>query len=106
MLELIPNDANIDFFKLRPYAFGLSGLLTVIGLVALLLRGGPNYGIDFTGGIMLHVAVDPSVSVSDMRDAVDKLHLQEGGASVQDYGTGKGEYLLRLAASDPATASQ
>ena len=106
MLELIPNDANIDFFKLRPYAFGLSGLLTVIGLVALLLRGGPNYGIDFTGGIMLHVAVDPTVSVSDMRDAVDKLHLQEGGASVQDYGTGKGEYLLRLAASDPATASQ
>ena len=106
MLELIRNDLNIDFFKLRPYAFGLSGLLTVLGMIALLVRGGPNYGIDFTGGIMLHVSVDPSVSIGDMRDAVDKLHLEEGGASVQDYGVDKGEYLLRLAAKDPATAAQ
>lgn len=106
MLELIRNDRNIDFFKLRPYAFGLSGFLTVVGLIALLMRGGPNYGIDFTGGIMFHVSVDPSVTISDMRDSIDKLHLEEGGASVQDYGAAKGEYLLRLAAKDPATAAE
>lgn len=100
MLELIRNDLNIDFFKLRPYAFALSGFLTVVGFAALIYRGGPNYGIDFTGGIMLHVKVDQSVSISDMRDAVDRLHLEEGGASVQDYGTTKGEYLLRLATQD------
>lgn len=106
MLELIRNDANVDFFKLRPFAFGLSGVAIAIGLVVLVMRGGPNYGIDFTGGIMLHVSVDPGVSISDMREAVDKLHLEEGGASVQDYGATKGEYLLRLAAADPSTAAQ
>lgn len=105
MLELIPNKSNIDFIRLRPYAFAFSILITVVGIVALLLRGGPNYGIDFTGGIMLHVKVDPSVSISAIRDAVDRLKLQEGGASVQDYGAGNGEYLLRLATSDPADAA-
>jgi preprotein translocase subunit SecF len=106
MLELIPHNSNIDFMKLRPYAFGFSILLTIIGLAALLLRGGPNYGIDFTGGIMLHVKVDPSVTISDMRDAVNRLKLEEGGASVQDYGNAKGEYLLRLATQDTATAAE
>ncbi|HXC51851.1 MAG TPA: protein translocase subunit SecF [Candidatus Limnocylindrales bacterium] len=105
MLELIRNDRNIDFFKLRPWAFGLSGLLTVLGIAALIWRGGPNYGIDFTGGIMLHVKVDPSVTISDMRSAVDRLHLEEGGASVQEYGGAPGEYLLRLATSEPGKAN-
>lgn len=106
MLELIRNDRNIDFFKLRPYAFGLSGLLTVLGIAVLVWRGGPNYGIDFTGGIMLHVSVDQSVDVGAMRDAVEKLHLEGGGASVQDYGGAKGEYLLRLATTESANAAQ
>jgi len=105
MLELIKNNANIDFFKLRPMAFGLSGVVIAIGLAALVMHRGPNYGIDFTGGIMLHVSVDPSVSAADIRVAIDRLDLEEGGASVQDYGTTKGEYLLRLASADPATAA-
>jgi preprotein translocase subunit SecF len=106
MLELIPTNSKIDFMKLRPLAFAFSAALILIGLGALLLRGGPNYGIDFTGGIMLHVKVDPSVSIADMREAVERLNLEEGGASVQDYGAAKGEYLLRLAAADPSTAAQ
>ncbi len=35
MLELIRNDLNIDFIKLRPIAFLLSGFLTVVGMGAL-----------------------------------------------------------------------
>jgi preprotein translocase subunit SecF len=106
MLELIKNNSKIDFLHLRTYAFAFSGLVIGAGLVALVMRGGPNYGIDFTGGIMLHVSVDPAVTASDMRSAVDRLRLADGGASVQDYGTTKGEYLLRLAAADPDTAGQ
>lgn len=105
MLELIKNNSKIDFFKLRPVAFGFSGLLIVLGLVTLVYRGGPNYGIDFTGGIMLHVSVDPSTNISEVRGAVDHLKLSSGGASVQDYGATPGEYLLRLAAADPDTAA-
>lgn len=105
MLELIRNDAKIDFFKLRPYAFAFSGILIVAGLLLLVVRGGPNYGIDFTGGIMLHVSVDPAVPISQVRTAVDHVAPTGGGASVQDFGTTPGEYLLRLAAANPDTAA-
>lgn len=103
MLELIPNDTKIDFFKLRPYAFGFSALISIVGIVWILANG-LVYGIDFAGGLMLHVKVNPDVTISQMREAVDKLNLEEGGASVQDYGTAKGEYLLRLASMDPSHA--
>ncbi|MBI5503883.1 MAG: protein translocase subunit SecF [Deltaproteobacteria bacterium] len=104
MFELIKPHTNVDFFRLRSWAFGLSGLLIVIGMAALLLRGGPNYGIDFEGGIMLHVGVDPGVGIAEMRSAVDHLGLAEGGASVQEFGNQAGEYLLRVASADEKLA--
>lgn len=104
MFELIKPNTNIDFFKLRPYAFTLSAVLTIVGIIALIYRGGPNYGIDFAGGIMLHVAVDPGVKISEMRGAVDKLGLGEGGASVQEFGNQPGEYLLRVPTADETLA--
>lgn len=105
MFQLIKDTSNFDFIRLRRIAFVASAAAIVIGLAALVMRGGPNYGIDFTGGIMLHIRVDPSVGIGDMRGAVDRLDLADGGTSVQDFGTTPGEYLLRLAAADPDTAS-
>ncbi|HYC54872.1 MAG TPA: protein translocase subunit SecF [Candidatus Binatia bacterium] len=100
MFELIKPDTRIDFMKLRPYAFAFSAVLTVVGLIVLIARGGPNYGVDFTGGLLLHVGVDPSVTISDMRAAVDELGEAAEGASVQDFGNQPGEYLLRLSMPD------
>jgi preprotein translocase subunit SecF len=105
MLELVRNDLNIDFFKLRPYAFAFSAILTILGFAVLMYRGGLNYGIDFAGGIALHVKVNEDVTTSDVRAAVNKLGLEEGGASVQDYGASKGEYLVRLATKHPEAAA-
>jgi preprotein translocase subunit SecF len=97
MFELIKPKTNIDFMQLTPYAFGFSLLLTALGMIVLLMRGGPNYGVDFSGGVMLHVGVDPSVSISEMREAVESLSAEVGeGASVQDFGNQPGEYLIRL----------
>ncbi|HYB97770.1 MAG TPA: protein translocase subunit SecF [Candidatus Limnocylindrales bacterium] len=104
MFELIKPDTRIDFMKLRPYAFAFSAVLTVLGLIVLFARGGPNYGIDFTGGLLLHVGVDPSVTISEMRAAVDELGEAAEGASVQDFGNQPGEYLLRLAVTDESLA--
>jgi preprotein translocase subunit SecF len=97
MFELIKPNTHIDFMRLRPFAFAFSGILTALGLIVLVLRGGPNYGVDFSGGVMLHVAVDPSVSISEMRTAVESLSAEAAeGASVQDFGSQPGEYLVRL----------
>ncbi|MFN2425090.1 MAG: protein translocase subunit SecF [Candidatus Binatia bacterium] len=100
MFELIKPNTNIDFIKLRPYAFAFSAVLTGLGLLALVVRGGPNYGVDFTGGVMLHVGVDPTVSINEMRAAVDGLGAEADGSSVQEFGSQPGEFLVRLPSAE------
>ena len=50
---LIPANAGIDFVKLSPRMAMLSCALILLGFVSMFLRGGLNYGIDFTGGTSL-----------------------------------------------------
>jgi preprotein translocase subunit SecF len=92
MLELIKPDVNIDFVGNRHYAYWFSGILTAACLFAMLVMG-PHYGIDFAGGSLLHLKFHQPVEVSAIRDALGDV---AGDASVQDFGSGKGEYLLRV----------
>ena len=99
MLELVRPDIDIDFIRLRKIAFALSAVLIAVGLASLIAKGGPAYGIDFTGGLMLHVGVDPSVGIEEVRDSVAGLQ-DIGAISVQEFGTEPGEYLLRVPVGD------
>jgi preprotein translocase subunit SecF len=98
MLQLIKPDVNIDFVGNRRYAYLFSGVLTVLCLLAMAIMG-PRYGIDFSGGTLLHIRFHTPVDAGAIRNALGDL---AGEASVQDFGTTKGEYLLRIpeAASD------
>ncbi len=95
MLQLVSPDININFIRLRKPAFVLSALLIAAGLFSLVAKGGPAYGIDFTGGLMLHIGVDPSVDIAEVRDSVAGLE-GIGSISVQEFGTEPGEFLLRI----------
>lgn len=100
MLELIKPNTHFDFVGYRKVAIVLSIVLNVASLLALLVVGA-KYGIDFAGGTLLHVRFKQPVAIAEVRGAVD-----QSGAdiSVQDFGTDKGEYLLRIpeSASDLA----
>lgn len=52
MIRLLRN-TNIDFQSRRRPAMLLSGLVILIGLISLVIHGGPNYSIDFSGGLSL-----------------------------------------------------
>ena len=54
-MEIFKSKLNIDFIGKRRAAYALSGLCILVTLVLLLLRGGPNYGVDFTGGVVIQV---------------------------------------------------
>ncbi|MFP6626621.1 MAG: protein translocase subunit SecF [Deltaproteobacteria bacterium] len=102
MLEIIKPGVNINFIRMRKVAFSFSALLIVAGLLSLVSKGGPNYGIDFTGGLMLHVGVDPAVEISEVRRAVSGL--QVGEISVQEFGSQPGEFLLRIPTGEDQVA--
>ena len=94
-MEFIKPGINIDFLKYRRIALGFSGFLLLVSLLSLALKGGPNYGIDFAGGILLQFKFHEQVETSDLRDALRELDL--GQVVVQDFGRREDrEFLVRV----------
>lgn len=63
---------DVDFMKQRYLAYGISGALIVIGLVATFLRGNQILDIDFNGGTSIVFTLDKGVAADDVRDVVNK----------------------------------
>jgi len=80
--RLYNGETSYDFVGRKWWWFGFSGLIILIGVVALLTEG-LNYGIDFKGGTSWEVKA-PGVSVAKARDALAPLGL--GSAKIQIAG--------------------
>jgi preprotein translocase subunit SecF len=89
---LIPANPGIDFVRLAPRMALLSCALILLGVVSMFLRGGLNYGIDFTGGTLLNVRFSKPTSVADVRAALDRPDLRS--VSVQEVGAGRNEFQI------------
>lgn len=63
-------NTNIDFMGRRYIAFVLSGVLILAGLISLVVRGGPNFGVDFSGGIVIQATFDRPVTANDIRSVL------------------------------------
>ena len=63
-------NVNIDFMKQRKAATYISLALILIGIVSLIFHGGPQYGIDFLGGIELRLNFDKPVDIGIVRRAL------------------------------------
>lgn len=78
MIELIKKP-NIDFMGKRMYTFGLSGILILLGIVAILQiwRGAANLGIDFAGGTAVQVKFEKSVPLQDVRITLEASGIKD-----------------------------
>src|SRR5688572_23109271 len=92
MIQIFVN-ANYDFVGKRRWFYMGSAALIAISLLAIVFRGGLNYGIDFTGGTLIQVRYDKAVSVGEVRRGLDEIKL--GNAVIQQFGDAR-EYLIRL----------
>lgn len=73
-LKLVPDDTKIDFFRWQLLTFGLSTLMAVLSVVALVIMG-LNFGIDFRGGTTIRTESTQSVDVGAYRTALSSLNL-------------------------------
>jgi len=93
-MELIRPNTNIDFVGRAKIAITASVIIILIGLVSLVVKGGPSYGIDFAGGTLVQIKFSGDTSAADLRKTLDELNLR--GLSIQQFGDQANEYLVRV----------
>ncbi len=99
-MEFLRAQTSIDFLGRRRSAVLISGLLIVISIVSIAVRG-LNFGIDFTGGTLVEVAYSEPVAVEDVRAALNSAQIEN--ALVQHFGTAS-DVMIRLPVTTDDTA--
>ena len=77
--------ADYDFLRVRRFAYLATGLIAVLGLADLALRG-LNESIEFTGGALIQIhATDPAVTIGRLRGALAANGIT--GVELNTFGT-------------------
>ncbi len=84
MMEIL-GKTDIDFMGKRKMAYAVSGVLVVVGLMAIagILAGWANLGIDFAGGTAVQLKFDKPLAIEDARKALETHDL--GEAELQEF---------------------
>ena len=64
------HNPTIDWIGKKWYFIAVSFLLSTVGMVSLVGKGGPRYGIDFRGGTQVHVKFRETPSLEKDRKSV------------------------------------
>jgi len=88
---------NIDFLGKRHIALTISGIAILIGLVSIVMHGGPNYSIDFKGGLQVILRITepegkPKLTENLARVSLSKIDL--GNSEVKMSRSAEGEDLM------------
>jgi len=95
---------KIDFINRDKYTFVLSAALLLIGILSLIIHGGPKLSIDFTGGTLLELQLDKSISIDNMRDVLTQNGF--GDAELQNVSVSKqgiSAYIIRIKGAEQAS---
>ena len=97
MLEIL-GKTNIDFMGKRKFTFLFSGVMVLLGLIALVQIGwgSANLGIDFAGGTAVQLKFEQSIRIDEARKALETNGL--GNAELQEFGQDN-KLLIRVKAS-------
>jgi preprotein translocase SecF subunit len=107
-LKLVPDNTKIDFIGLRYFAYALSITLTLLSIGSFLVRG-LNFGIDFTGGTLIEMALQPDANNTQQPQIIDETvdnpylpqiraalsDLNLGAVSIQEFGSSN-DFMIRI----------
>lgn len=95
-MELFPPNSKIDFMGQRQIWFAVSGLLILLSIVGLAARG-LNFGIDFTGGLVLEARYPAAVNLEHVREQLAQAGFTD--AQAQRFGADR-DVMIRLPPPD------
>lgn len=77
-------EPNFTFLRWKWHWLGLSLILLVAGIGSLVTKGGPRYGIDFSGGTLVYLKFAQPPDLNLIRDALREHGM--GSSTIQAYG--------------------
>lgn len=94
-------NANYRFLSKRKRAYMISGLIIALGLASVVVRGGFNAGVEFTGGTQLQVEFTQPTEVAQIRSAISAAGITGEQITPLRGGVGQAaaEFRIRIATS-------
>ncbi|HKY92793.1 MAG TPA: protein translocase subunit SecF [Nevskiaceae bacterium] len=101
-MRFFSNVPNINFMAQRRVGLMVSTALTVVTILLLVFRG-LNFGIDFTGGVLVEVGYPQTVELDSVRESLG--HAGYERAVVQYFGTTH-DVLIRLPPAEDTNSAK
>ncbi|KPJ53636.1 hypothetical protein AMJ39_03785 [candidate division TA06 bacterium DG_24] len=92
MLRILAG-THVNFIGHRRQAFVASAIVVAVGIISLIMHGGPNYGIDFTGGQLVHIRFEKPMTSDQVRASLARIGL---AASELQRVREMDEFMIRL----------
>ena len=97
LFSWVTKDTTIDFMRGRKLGYVLSILMVVLSCACIAVKGF-NYGIDFSGGILMEIKANQKIDVEAMRKTLSHVDLDE--INLQTIGENGDEVMIRAQAKD------
>ncbi len=88
----VTKDTNIDFMKFRKAGYVLSIALVILSVACILFKGF-NYGIDFSGGILIELKSAEKIDMEEVRKQLAGVELDD--VNLQSIGETGDEIMIR-----------
>jgi preprotein translocase subunit SecF len=90
--RIFPDEMHFDFLRHRMIGIVFS-VVIIFGSLGLLVTKGLNFGIDFTGGMIVEIQVDPAPDLGLLRNELNSLGI--GSIALQEFGSAN-DILVRV----------
>lgn len=92
MFSWVTKDTTIDFLKYRKLGYALSIAMCIISILSIAFKGF-NYGIDFSGGILVEIKSSSQIDMEQIRKDLEHVALED--INLQSIGDSGDEMMIR-----------
>ena len=93
LIRFIKKTPNLNFIDNKNFFFITSGLLSIISIFFLIIKG-LNFGIDFKGGLLIETSFNKNIDIVQIRTKLNDI--VPGDFSIQSLDNSKNNYLIKV----------